>query len=170
MYLLPLKWYNSSMKIPSIQICSLEAARAKNLSDFNGFITIEDSTIEDPFRIEHGPPEQLILRFDDIPGPHPKWVEPQEIHIEKALAFADKIGDGELLIHCHAGISRSSAIALAIIAKGLGEGNEVKAVNTLKKINPDARPNKLMVWMTDEILSRKMKLYKTAFKMMWLSN
>ena len=50
-----------------------------------------------------------------------KWVEPQEIHIEKALASTDKIGDGELLIHCHAGISRSSAIALAIIAKGLGE-------------------------------------------------
>ena len=153
-----------------IHICSLEVARETDISIYDGIITIEDGTIEDPFRIEHGPPEQLILRFDDISGPHPKWVEPQEFHIEKALAFADKIGDGELPIHCHAGISRSSAIALAIIAKGLGEGNEVKALKTLEKINPDARPDRLMVWMTDEILTRDMKLYNTANKMVWLTN
>jgi predicted protein tyrosine phosphatase len=158
------------MGLTSIQICSLEAAREENLSLFNGVITIEDSTIEDPFRVDHGPPEQLVLRFDDISEPHPKWIEPQESHIEKSLAFADKIGDGALLIHCHAGISRSSALALAIIARNLGEGKEVEAVKTLQKINPDVRPNKLLVWMTDEILGRKMKLYKTAFDMMWLTN
>ena len=45
-----------------------------------------------------------------------------------------------------------------------------EAAQNLKKINPDARPNKLMVWMTDEILGREMKLYNTAFKMMWLSD
>jgi len=158
------------MRLTSIQICSLEVARQENLSLFNGVITIEDSTIEDPFRVDHGPPEQLVLRFDDISEPHPKWIEPQESHIEKALAFADKIGDGALLIHCHAGISRSSALALAIIARNLGEGKEVEAVKTLQMINPDARPNKLLVWMTDEILGREMKLYKTAFDMMWLTN
>ena len=158
------------MGLTSIQICSLEVARQENLSLFNGVITIEDSTIEDPFRVDHGPPEQLVLRFDDISEPHPKWIEPQESHIEKALAFADKIGDGALLIHCHAGISRSSALALAIIARNLGEGKEVEAVKTLQMINPDARPNKLLVWMTDEILGREMKLYKTAFDMMWLTN
>ena len=157
-------------ELTSIQICSLEAVRETNLSIFNGVITIEDSTIEDPFRVEHGSPQQLVLRFDDISEPHPKWIEPQESHIKKALTFADKIGDGALLIHCHAGISRSSAIALAILAKGLGAGKEVEAVKILKKINPDARPNKLLVWMTDEILGRKMKLYNTAFDMMWLTN
>jgi len=159
-----------NMKSTSIQICSLEAVREADLSIFDGVITIEDSTIEDPFRMEYGPPEQLVLRFDDIGGPHPEWIEPQEFHIEGALAFADKIGDGALLIHCHAGISRSSAIALAIIAKRLGEGKEIEAIKTLKKINPNARPNKSMVWMTDEILGRDMKLYKTAFKNLWLTN
>tara|TARA_A100001037_G_C14816233_1_gene485561 strand:+ start:60 stop:536 length:477 start_codon:yes stop_codon:yes gene_type:complete len=158
------------MGLTSIKICSLEAVRETNLSIFYGVITMEDSTIENPFRLKHGSPEQLVLRFDDISGPHPKWIEPQEFHIEKALAFADKIGDGGLLIHCHAGISRSSAIALAIFAKDLGAGKEVETVKTLQKINPDARPNKLLVWMTDEILGRKMKLYNTAFDMMWLTN
>ena len=75
-----------------------------------------------------------------------------------------------MLIHCKAGISRSSAIALAIISKNFGKGKEIDSIKTLEKINPHARPNKLLVWLTDEILGRKMKLYNTAFKMMWLTN
>ena len=154
----------------SIQICSLEAAREADLSIYDGVITIEDSTIEDPLRIGSRPPDQLVLRFDDISVPMDDFIEPQEAHIERALAFADTIGEGSLLIHCHAGISRSSAIALAIIAKRLGPGKEKEAVKVLEKINPHARPNKSMVWFTDEILDRNMKLYKTARDIVWLTN
>ena len=101
------------------------------------------------------------------------FVEPNEKHILKALAFAYKIeteAAGSLLIHCHAGISRSSAIALAIIATRLGAGKELQAMKMLEKINPNCRPNKSVVWMTDEILERKMVLYKTAFQNVWLTN
>ena len=154
----------------SIQICSLEAAREADLSIYDGVITIEDSTIEDPLRIDFRPPDQLVLRFDDISVPMEDFIEPQEAHIERALAFSDTIGEGSLLIHCHAGISRSSAIALAIIAKRLGPGKEKEAVKALEKINPHARPNKSMVWFTDEILHRDMKLYKTARDIVWLTN
>ena len=66
----------------------------------------------------------------------------------------DKIEDGSLLIHCHAGISRSSAIALAVIARRLGSRKEEVAVNTLEHINPNCRPNKSIVEMTDEFLER----------------
>ena len=97
------------------------------------------------------------------------YVEPQKLHIEKALSFADKVGNGTLLIHCHAGISRSSAIALAIITKDLGAGRELEAVEILKKINPNARPNKSLILMTDDILGREMMLYKTVFNMMQLT-
>ena len=158
------------MTRPSIQICSLEAAREADLSIYDGVITIEDSTIENPLRIDSRPPDQLVLRFDDISVPMDDFIEPQEAHIERALAFADTIGEGSLLIHCHAGISRSSAIALAIIAKRLGPGKEKEAVKVLEKINPHARPNKSMVWFTDEILDRNMKLYKTARDIVWLTN
>ena len=72
----------------------------------------------------------------------------------------DKIEDGSLLIHCHAGISRSSAIALAVIARRLGSRKEEVAVNTLEHINPNCRPNKSIVEKTDEFLERDGKLYK----------
>ena len=143
-----------------IHICSLEAVKEMDTSIYDGIITIEDSNIENPFRVRSGENKQLILRFDDINQPIDDYVIPQMSHIKRALDFADKIEDGSLLIHCRAGISRSSAIALAVIAKRLGSGKEEEAVNTLEHINPNCRPNKSIVEMTDELLERDGKLYK----------
>ena len=153
-----------------IHICSLENARNADISLYDGIITIENSFEENPFRCGDEYPEQLILRFDDISVYIDDLIEPQEEHVLQALSFADKIADGFILIHCHAGISRSSAIALAVISKKIGSGKEVESIKILEKINPHARPNKLIVWLTDEILDRNKKLYDAAFKMMWLTN
>ena len=145
-----------------IHICSLAAVKEMDTSIYDGIITIEDSNIENPFRVRSGETQQLILRFDDISTPIDDLIVPQDIHVERALKFAQLIDDGSLLIHCHAGISRSSAIALAIIAEKLGEGNEEEAVKTLEFINPNCRPNKLLVKMIDYILNRNMVLYNTV--------
>ena len=159
--------------VDDIHICSLEAAREIDVSIYDGVITIEDTTIAEPFRVDDDGPSQLVLRFDDISVPMDGYVEPNEQHIEAALKFAFRIAKdtgGSILIHCHAGISRSSAIALAIIAQRLGPGKEKEAVKLLEKINPNCRPNKSLVWMTDEVLGRGMELYNTAYKMVWLTN
>ena len=71
---------------------------------------------------------------------------------------------GSLLIHCHAGISRSSAIALAIIANNDGIGNEIKSIKTLEYINPNCRPNKSIVRLTDDLLKRDNQLYENVLK------
>ena len=153
-----------------IHICSLDAVRETDISIYDGVITIEDSTIENPFRLEFEHPKQLVLCFDDISVPIDGFIEPQEKHILQALSFADRIGEGPILIHCHAGISRSSAIALAVIAKRIGRGKEQESVKILETINPHARPNKSIVWLTDEILERDRKLYDIAYNSMWLTN
>ena len=154
----------------SIHICSLEAVREADVSIFDGVITIEDSRIENPFRLVFEHAKQLVLCFDDISVPLDEYIEPQEKHILQALSFADRIGEGSILIHCHAGISRSSAIALAVIAKRIGKGKEPESIKILEQINPHARPNKSIVWLTDEILERNRKLYDIAYKSMWLTN
>ena len=143
-----------------IHICSLEVARESDLSIYDGVITIENTIIENPFRVQLECPRQLILRFDDISFPVDDFEEPREIHIYKSLQFADK--NSSLLIHCHAGISRSSAIALAIISNKLGKGKEKEAVKILQEINPYCRPNKLLVQMTDKILEREEELLKAV--------
>ena len=161
------------MNIETLHICSLEAARELDVSVYDGVITIEDTTIEEPFRVEDDGPQQLVLRFDDISVPMDGYVEPDESHIHAALAFAYKIAKdtgGSILIHCHAGISRSSAIALAIISQRLGRGKEEEAVHQLEMINPNCRPNKSLVWMTDKILKRDRKLYDKTYEMVWLTD
>ena len=151
---------------PSIHICSLAAAKEVDHSIYDGVITIEDSREEDPLRIPEHICDQLVLCFDDISQPVDDYILPSEKHINKALNFAAKISCGSLLVHCFAGVSRSSGIALAIIAKGLGPGKEKEALKELQKINPFCMPNKLIVWFTDEILERNQTLYKMTGTMM----
>ena len=155
---------------PSIQICSLVAAREIDHSTYDGVITIEDSLIDDPLRIDKSDCPQLVLCFDDIASPKDEWIMPKERHVRSALEFADELRGGSLLIHCHAGISRSSGIALAIIAKGSGPGKEKQALIELETINPNRRaPNALLVWFIDEILDRGGALYKMAKSMVRLT-
>ena len=78
-------------------------------------ISIESNNIEGPQRVEYSFPEQLVLQFDDIYVPIDDFIEPQETYIQRAIRFSDKKADSSLLIHCHAGISHSSAIGLATI-------------------------------------------------------
>ena len=54
------------------------------------------------------------------------FIERQIIHIERAILFAAKIGNGSLLVYYHMGISRSSAIALAKITKKLVVAKKMK--------------------------------------------
>lgn len=82
----------------------------------------------------------LVLRFDDIPVPAwrdhhgQEWVGPQPSQIADALQFAGRVAEtardrrGRLAVHCLQGCSRSSAVALAILAQQLGPGREDEAV------------------------------------------
>ena len=150
---------------PSIQICSLQTARETDYSIYDGLITIEDTLEDNPLRINNDLCPQLVLCFDDISLPVDDYILPQKKHVEKALEFAEEIGDGSLIIHCVAGISRSSAIALAVIAKSLGIGKEEEAIKELQILNPYCLPNKLVVRLADEILGHEMKLYTKSLEM-----
>ena len=88
------------------------------------------------------------------------YVEPEPEHVQQALAFA-RGTDGPLLVHCRAGVSRSTAIALAIAADRLGAGNERKACKGLRQKYPQAQPNRLVVFLADEILERRRALFES---------
>jgi hypothetical protein len=47
---------------------------------------------------------------------------------------------------------------------------EKKSVLLLKEINPDARPDKLMVWMADEMLSRDQNLFNMMYQNIMLTS
>ena len=148
--------------IPLIQVCSLEAAKEADVIAYDGVITIEDSRITDPFRCDGSYPPQLVLRFDDIVEPVDDWVMPKETHIRSALKFVHQWELPSLLIHCHAGMSRSPAIALAIIAEWFGDNREDEAVRELLSIARLCTPNRLVVEIADSVLGREGRLVQAC--------
>ena len=59
-------------------------------------------------------------------------------------------------------MSRSPAIALAILAEWLGSGREEEAVAELLKVVPLCTPNSLLVELADKFLGRNGELVKSA--------
>ncbi len=68
--------------------------------------------------------------------------------------------DKKTLVHCYAGISRSSAAVFALYCKDLGPGKETEAMAKTYESAPfkGIDPNPLMVAFADEILEREGKM------------
>jgi predicted protein tyrosine phosphatase len=97
--------------------------------------------------------------FHDAIEPAPGIVLPEKADVEAMLAFARDAGDvSHLLIHCHAGISRSTAAMLMILAQALPDENEHAVVDRLIRIRPQAWPNSRMIAFADELLRRDGRL------------
>jgi predicted protein tyrosine phosphatase len=79
---------------------------------------------------------------------------PQADDVSAIIDFARAAGrsDGDVLIHCTAGISRSTAAGLIVFATWLGEGQETEAVEHLFSLCPHAYPNTLMILLADNLL------------------
>ena len=101
------------------------------------------------------PPHRLDLRFNDINEPREGLIPPSETDVAALLAFAQS-WDGErpLLIHCWAGVSRSTAAAYVIACARSGPGRETEWAERLRAAAPTATPNALIVALADLQLDR----------------
>jgi predicted protein tyrosine phosphatase len=94
----------------------------------------------------------IRLEFHDDTGE----IGPQRWHVEQVIDFGRQVAHegGRLLVHCEAGISRSSAAALTLFATWLGTGKEQEAVDKTYAVQPHAWPNSQLVEHADELLGR----------------
>ncbi len=135
-----------------LTVCSLFEAQ-KHKHDFDAVITLEDPGQQDLLRFSASPhPSHLILAFHDLDAPSLGRRLVDRHQVEQALQFARLHAGKRIMIHCHAGISRSPSILLAILADRMGSGNEQEAMDTTLSIAPQAAPNRLIVKITDDIL------------------
>lgn len=103
----------------------------------------------------HTDTPRTVLRFNDIAEPRPGLIAPSEETVATILALGGAMESGsKLLIHCYAGVSRSTAAAyiLACAARPIGE--EVGLALHLRRICPEATPNPLMIALADQALAR----------------
>ncbi len=100
--------------------------------------------------------EHELIRFDDVVAEYPGFEACTQAHIEKVLAFGERVharADGHVLVHCHAGISRSTAAAAILMAQN-APGYEEQAFLKLLQLRKHGWPNTRMVQFADDLLKR----------------
>jgi predicted protein tyrosine phosphatase len=85
---------------------------------------------------------------------------PTEDDVRRIIDVARLVGKrtGRVVIHCQAGISRSTAAAIIVQATILGSGAEDDAVARVFEQRPIARPNRRMIAIADSLLEREGRL------------
>jgi predicted protein tyrosine phosphatase len=104
-----------------------------------------------------GARQYLDLRFYDIIDPHPGLAAPEIEHVERLLAFGRglaNIGTGHLLVHCHMGISRSSAATFLLLAQARPDRAAGELLAEIVRIRPHAWPNLRIVELGDAMMAR----------------
>ncbi|MCC0030264.1 MAG: tyrosine protein phosphatase [Brucellaceae bacterium] len=98
----------------------------------------------------------LFLAFNDIVEPIAGMTPPGEAHVRDLIDFtADWDRASPILIHCFAGISRSTAAAY-ITALALNPAlDETHLARHLRTASPSATPNARLVAIADAVLGRE---------------
>lgn len=111
---------------------------------------------------------KLELRFHDVIEANvPGYDSPQPHHIEALLEFGHSLiamppGEGHLLVHCHMGISRSTAAALLLLAEAMPERPAKEMMAEIAGVRDKAWPNLRMVEIGDQMLGLKGNLVRAV--------
>jgi predicted protein tyrosine phosphatase len=120
-----------------------------------------------PERPEHLVPEQHLTRlFHDIDAEIEDLIAPSRHDVQAVIDFArDWPRDAPMLIHCYAGISRSTAAALiSAVAINPSFDDDVLA-RRLREASLSAKPNIRMISMADLLLGRGGRLMDAVMDM-----
>jgi predicted protein tyrosine phosphatase len=127
-------------------------------------LTLMDDHVETPPSIL--PERHFRLRVHDIVEPAEGAIVPARHHIEDMLAFARAWSrEAPFLVHCWAGISRSTAAAYILLCDIRGVGHEHAIARELRSLAPHAQPNRLMVRHADQILGREGRMIEAIESM-----
>ena len=102
-----------------------------------------------------GQERHLRLSMNDISEPRDGLVVPSAEHVEKLIEFAEAWDQmAPLLIHCWAGISRSTAGAFVVLCSLNPNSDEHALARALRRASPTAYPNRRIVALADDVLGR----------------
>ena len=109
------------------------------------------------------PDRHIRFHIHDISEPLVGYVPPGQEHIDQLIEFAlDWGGRGPIVVHCWAGISRSTAAAYtALCAINPGASEEMIA-RRLREASPTAYPNRLMIRLADAALGRQGRMVRAV--------
>src|SRR5437868_6736062 len=108
----------------------------------------------------------LKVSMDDITEVMDGFLAPSEAHIEKVLTFVrgwDR--SAPMVVHCYAGISRSTASAFAAACMLNPHRDEAAIARQIRAASPIAQPNRLIVSLADKALGRDGRMLRALDEM-----
>ncbi len=105
----------------------------------------------------------LRLAINDVVDSTDSDAPPTAKHIGRLLAFGRAWeAEAPMLVHCWAGISRSTAAAYILLCDRSAPGSETDVARALRYRAPHACPNPLMIRLADEILDRNGRMIQAV--------
>jgi predicted protein tyrosine phosphatase len=145
-----------------IHVCSLAAladtVRTTGASHILTVMANVDQVRRPPSVLEA---HHLKVSMDDISEPADGFVAPNDGHIVQVLAFVrgwDR--KAPLVVHCYAGISRSSASAFIAACALNPHRDEASIARQIRAASPIAQPNRLIVTLADKALGREGRMLR----------
>lgn len=151
-----------------ITVCGLEELAGHADRQVSHVLSILDPGQPEPEAFgAYGEHARLELKFDDVIEETPEFRAPQPADVAAILGFGDSILlDPEnlrhLLVHCHMGISRSTAAMALLLAKALPDAPASDIMAHILSIRDKAWPNLRILEFGEEQLGRKGELTSAA--------
>lgn len=153
-----------------VTICGIPELDEHCAAGVTHVLSILDPEWPDPPAFEaFAPHRRLALRFNDIIEPTPDCYAPSRADVERLLAFGAELKDGlagatasHLLVHCHAGVSRSTAATALILAQQHPDWPARDVLDAISQLRPRAWPNLRILEFGDELLGRDGELVAAA--------
>src|ERR1700710_2990204 len=108
----------------------------------------------------------LKVQMDNIIEHMDGFVAPNDTHINQVLDFVrgwDR--SAPLVVHCYAGISRSTASAFAAACMLNPQRHEISIARQIRAASPIASPNRLIVSLADKALGREGRMLRALDQM-----
>lgn len=142
--------------MPRIHVCPL--ARVPETVRKTGARTLvtlinQGTPVKRPQEI--APERHLFVAMSDITAEADGHILPSATHVDELLSFVRQWDQtAPLLIHCWAGISRSTAAAFITACALSPHAHEIEIAQALRRASPTATPNARLVAVADAMLGR----------------
>jgi predicted protein tyrosine phosphatase len=105
----------------------------------------------------------LVLAVDDIIDPKDGHTVPAEEHVRRLIEFV-KVWDrsAPMVVHCFAGISRSTAAAFTAACVLNPRRDEADIARAIRAASPTAQPNSRIVSIADRMLNREGRMIRAV--------
>jgi predicted protein tyrosine phosphatase len=150
--------------ISLLTICGIEELSEHGSRGVTHVLSILDPDYPEPEALRSWQtPDKVMLRFHDAIQPAPGLLMPERQHVETILDFGRKLtgsasDNGHLLVHCHVGVSRSTAAMACLLMQAHPNEIEDRIFSRLAELRPKAWPNSRMISFADELLGRGNRL------------